>query len=73
MGEINTERRRIKRVAIVTGSSSGIGLETALTLAENGFITYATMLNLNKASNILEPAQRKNHPVKVLHSTTDEF
>jgi NADP-dependent 3-hydroxy acid dehydrogenase YdfG len=27
MGEINTERRRIKRVAIVTGSSSGIGLE----------------------------------------------
>ncbi len=34
------------RIAIVTGSSSGIGFETALTLARNGFYTYATMCNL---------------------------
>src|SRR5215211_3848827 len=32
------------------------------------------MLNLNKASNILEPAQRKNHPVKVLQlDVTDDI
>jgi NAD(P)-dependent dehydrogenase (short-subunit alcohol dehydrogenase family) len=30
-------------VAVVTGSSSGIGFKTALTLARNGFYTYATM------------------------------
>jgi hypothetical protein len=36
-----------KRVAVVTGSSSGIGLETALLLARSGFQTYATMRDLN--------------------------
>jgi len=32
-----------EQVAVVTGSSSGIGYETSLTLARNGFHTYATM------------------------------
>jgi NAD(P)-dependent dehydrogenase (short-subunit alcohol dehydrogenase family) len=50
-----------KKVAVVTGSSSGIGLETSLTLAANNFRTYATMRNLDKASNILEPAKKKNN------------
>ena len=54
------------KIAVVTGSSSGIGLETALLLAENGFKTYATMRNVNKASNILEKAQKKNLPIEVL-------
>ena len=40
------------KVAVVTGSSSGIGQETSLTLARNGFLTYATMRNLNKKENI---------------------
>jgi NAD(P)-dependent dehydrogenase (short-subunit alcohol dehydrogenase family) len=31
------------RVAVVTGSSSGIGLETSVLLAENGFQTYAAV------------------------------
>jgi NAD(P)-dependent dehydrogenase (short-subunit alcohol dehydrogenase family) len=41
-----------QKVAIVTGSSTGIGYETSLTLARDGFLTYATMRNLNKAENI---------------------
>jgi NAD(P)-dependent dehydrogenase (short-subunit alcohol dehydrogenase family) len=32
-----------QKVAMVTGSSGGIGFETSLTLARNGFYTYATM------------------------------
>ena len=59
-------RKKNNPLVITIGRSSGLGLETALTLAENGFITYATMRNLNNASNILEPAQRKNLPIKVL-------
>lgn len=39
-------------VAVVTGSSSGIGFEIALMLARNGFQTYATMRNLAKSENI---------------------
>ena len=35
-----------QKVVIVTGSSSGIGFETSLTLARNGFHTYATMRNM---------------------------
>jgi short-subunit dehydrogenase len=48
-----------QKVAIVTGSSSGIGYETALVLARNGFRTYATMRNLEKARDISDTAKRE--------------
>jgi len=35
-----------QKVAVVTGSSSGMGYETSLILARNGFHTYATMRKL---------------------------
>jgi NAD(P)-dependent dehydrogenase (short-subunit alcohol dehydrogenase family) len=54
-----------KKVAVVTGSSSGIGLETSLTLAENNFITYATMRNIDKAANVLELAKKRNVSVEI--------
>ncbi len=41
-------------VAVVTGSSSGIGFETALLLARSGFHTYATMRNLGKSKKMLD-------------------
>src|SRR6476646_10707771 len=53
------------KVAIVTGSSSGIGYETALTLARNGFLTYATMRNLNKSENIKKVATKENLPIHI--------
>jgi NAD(P)-dependent dehydrogenase (short-subunit alcohol dehydrogenase family) len=61
-----------KKVAVVTGSSSGIGLETALTLAENNFRTYATMRNLKKASNILKHAEKKGLPIEVVRLDVTE-
>ena len=54
------------KVAVVTGSSSGIGQETSLTLARNGFLTYATMRNLNKKENIKSVAEKENLPVKIV-------
>ena len=39
--------RRAEEVAVVTGSSTGIGFETSLALARNGFHTYATMRKLD--------------------------
>lgn len=41
-----------QNVAVVTGSSNGIGLEIALKLAKNGFITYATMRNMEKIKEL---------------------
>src|SRR5215213_2002657 len=56
----------IIRVAVVTGSSSGIGFETALTLARNGFYTYATMRNLERSKNITGIANTEKLPLQVI-------
>lgn len=53
------------KVAVVTGSSSGIGYETAILLARNGFQTYATMRNLDKARQIEETAKKEKLPLHV--------
>jgi NAD(P)-dependent dehydrogenase (short-subunit alcohol dehydrogenase family) len=55
----------IIRVAVVTGSSSGIGFKTALTLARNGFQTYATMRNIAKSKNIKSIATKENLPIHI--------
>jgi len=47
------------KVALVTGSSSGIGYETALLLARNGFDTFATMRNMNKSKEITEVSKKR--------------
>src|SRR5918996_556222 len=53
------------KVAIVTGSSTGgIGYETSLTLARNGFLTYATMRNLNKSENMKMVATKENLQIR---------
>jgi NAD(P)-dependent dehydrogenase (short-subunit alcohol dehydrogenase family) len=55
-----------KGVALVTGSSSGIGFETALLLARSGFHTYASMRNLEKSKNITEIANTEKLPLQVI-------
>ena len=62
-----------EKVAVVTGSSSGIGLETALTLARNGFLTYATMRNLAKSDNIKSVAVKDHLPIRIVQlDVTDD-
>jgi NAD(P)-dependent dehydrogenase (short-subunit alcohol dehydrogenase family) len=55
-----------QKVAIVTGSSRGIGLEIALTLARNKFLTYATMRNISKSNGIKSEAEKENLPIRIL-------
>jgi NAD(P)-dependent dehydrogenase (short-subunit alcohol dehydrogenase family) len=56
-----------QKVAVITGSSSGIGLETSLTLARNGFLTYATARSLKKGTRINTLATDKEKlPIKVV-------
>ena len=65
---------RNKQVAVVTGASSGIGLETSLLLARNGFCTYVTMRNFDKSKVITNIKQKEKLSLEVLKLdvTTDE-
>lgn len=63
---------KAQSVALITGSSSGIGFETALHLARNGYKTYASMRNLEKSKNITQLAKREKLPVEVIQLDVDE-
>ena len=60
-----------QNIAVVTGSSTGIGFETSLLLARNGFYTYATMRDTHKSDNIEKIAKNENLPLKVLSMDVD--
>ncbi len=49
-----------QKVAVVTGSSSGIGFSTSLMLARNGFRTYATMRDMRQSRKISESVNNEN-------------
>jgi NAD(P)-dependent dehydrogenase (short-subunit alcohol dehydrogenase family) len=51
---------------LITGSSTGLGLETALHLAGQGFRVYATMRDLGQKGNLLEEAERRGLGLEVL-------
>ena len=75
-----TIRRQMKnkntsanKVVIVTGSAAGIGYEIAVHLAKNGFRTYASMRNLQKANGITEMAKNENLPLSLIQlDVTDD-
>jgi NAD(P)-dependent dehydrogenase (short-subunit alcohol dehydrogenase family) len=58
-------------IAVVTGSSTGIGFETSLLLARNGFYTYATMRDRLKTDKIEKIANKENLPLEVLSMDVD--
>jgi NAD(P)-dependent dehydrogenase (short-subunit alcohol dehydrogenase family) len=60
------DNNRNNKVAIVTGSSSGIGFETSIMLARNGFYTYATMRNLEKSKAIIDLKEKEKLPLEIL-------
>jgi NAD(P)-dependent dehydrogenase (short-subunit alcohol dehydrogenase family) len=60
-------------VAVVTGSSSGIGLATSLALARNGYLTYATMRNLAKRDSVQSTAEKQHLSIRTVQlDVTDE-
>jgi NAD(P)-dependent dehydrogenase (short-subunit alcohol dehydrogenase family) len=54
------------KVAVVTGSSSGIGFETSLVLARNNFHTYATMRKPERGTKMRAVQSRENLPIKII-------
>lgn len=54
-----------KKIVLITGSSTGLGYETAILLAKKGYKVYATMRNLNKQNAILQVAQQQDLDITV--------
>ncbi|MDG1204774.1 MAG: SDR family oxidoreductase [Pseudomonadales bacterium] len=54
------------KIAVVTGTSTGIGLTTSLHLARNGYQVFAGMRNLAKAEALQTAAAAENLPVTVV-------
>jgi len=61
----------MEKIAVVTGSSSGIGFETALALARESYYTYATMRDTKKGNRIKEIAKKENLNLEVLELDVD--
>ena len=59
------------KVALVTGSSSGIGFETSLALARNGFHTFATMRDLGKDEKIKQIIEKEDLSIEILELDVD--
>ena len=62
----------MEKIAVVTGASSGIGFETALTLAREGYYTYATMRDTKKSDKIKEICQKDDLKISVLELDVDD-
>ena len=74
-GVATLERRLVlkdQKVAVVTGSSTGIGFETCLLFARSGIRTYATMRDLMKADLIKNIAEKEKLPLKVIQMDVDK-
>jgi NAD(P)-dependent dehydrogenase (short-subunit alcohol dehydrogenase family) len=62
-----------QKVAIVTGSSSGVGYATSLMLARKGFYTYASVRNINKSASLESVANDERLPLKLIQlDVTDD-
>ena len=62
----------MEKIALVTGSSSGIGFETSLGLARNGFYTFASMRDVSKSNKIKELAEKENLPIDIIELDVDK-
>lgn len=62
----------MEKTALVTGSSSGIGLESALALAKDGYHTFASMRDLSKVGELESAAKKDNLPVEIIELDVDK-
>jgi len=53
-------------IAVVTGTSTGIGFATSVRLARHGFRVFAGMRNLDKAAPLRAAAAEANLPLEVI-------
>jgi len=58
----------MKKNVLITGTSTGVGFESAILFAQNGFKVYATMRNLKKAKSLKDKIKTDNLDIELLES-----
>ncbi|BDC97819.1 SDR family oxidoreductase [Persicobacter psychrovividus] len=56
----------MKKVILITGTSTGVGLSSALAFGRKGYKVYASMRNLAKRTVLEEAAKAENLPVEII-------
>ncbi|WP_044209887.1 SDR family oxidoreductase [Flammeovirga sp. OC4] len=56
----------MKQNVLITGTSSGLGFESAILFAKNGYKVYASMRNLKKADALKEKIEHENLDIHIL-------
>jgi short-subunit dehydrogenase len=64
-------KAEVEKIAVVTGSSSGLGFETSLLLAKNRFRTYATVRNADKAKALRDVSDKDKLPIQIMEMDVD--
>lgn len=57
----------MKKIALITGTSTGLGLETSILLAENGFKVYASMRDLSKSDKLRDRSKEMDLNIELIH------
>lgn len=65
MADLEANTQTQAKTVLITGTSSGIGLATAITLAQAGWNTIATMRNLDRASPLKGAAEAAGVTVSI--------
>lgn len=56
----------MKKNVLITGTSTGVGFESAILFAKNNYKVYATMRNLNKSESLKQKIQEENLDIEIL-------
>ncbi|KXX71061.1 SDR family oxidoreductase [Flammeovirga sp. SJP92] len=56
----------MKKNVLITGTSSGLGFDSAVLFAQNGYKVYASMRNLKKADALKEKIEHENLDIQIL-------
>lgn len=56
----------MKRNVLITGTSTGVGFESAILFAKNGYKVYASMRNTDKAADLEKRIKEENLDIQIL-------
>ncbi|MEP2057053.1 MAG: SDR family NAD(P)-dependent oxidoreductase, partial [Maribacter litoralis] len=56
----------MKKNVLITGTSTGVGFESAILFANNNYKVYATMRNLKKADKLKERIAQESLDIEIL-------